>query len=54
MISGTPQETPKESNRNKTYVDKHGQSSQHQKQIETTRDRQGNQTTMTQGNRLKQ
>ena len=29
MTSGTPQETPKEPERNKTYTDKHGQSSHH-------------------------
>ena len=31
MTSGTPQKTPKEPEQNKTYADKHGQSSHHQK-----------------------
>ena len=45
MTSGTPQKTPEESKRNKTYMDKHGQSSHHQKWNEKTTDRQGNRKT---------
>ena len=42
MTSGTSQKTPKESKRNKTYTDKHGQSCHHQKQNEKNTDQQGN------------
>ena len=42
MTIGTPQKTPKESKWNKTYTDKHGQSSHHQKRNEKTTDQQGN------------
>ena len=45
MTSGTPQKTSEESKWNKTLMDKHGQSSHHQKQNEKTTDRQGNQKT---------
>ena len=38
VISGTPQKTPKEPKWNKTYADKHGQSSYHQKWYEKDND----------------
>ena len=40
--SGTPRETPKEPKRNKTYSDKHGESSYHQKRNEKNTSRLGN------------
>ena len=43
MTSGTPQKTPKEPKHDKTYPDKHGQGSYHQKQKEKNTDQQGNQ-----------
>ena len=49
--SGTPQKTPKQ---NKTYTDKHGQSSYHQKWNEKNTDHQGNLKATTTGNKLKQ
>ena len=54
MTSGTPQKTPKEPEQNKTYADKHGQSSHHQKHNEKNTDRQGNQKTAIYGNKLRQ
>ena len=45
MTSGTSRKTPKESKWNKTYTNKHGQSSHHQKRNEKNTDRQGNQKT---------
>ena len=54
MTSGTPQKTPKEPKWNKTYSDKHGQSSYHQKWNEKNTDRQGNQKTATYGTNLRQ
>ena len=41
MTSGTSRETPKEPEWNKTCMDKHGQSSHHQKWNEKNTDRQG-------------
>ena len=52
--SRTPQETPKEPKQNKTYTDKHGQSSYHQKWNEKNTDHQRNQKTTTTGNNLRQ
>ena len=54
VTSRTPRETPKEPKQNKTYTDKHGQSSYHQKWNEKNTDRQGNQKTTTTGNNLRQ
>ena len=54
MTSRTPRETPKEPKQNKTYTDKHSQSSYHQKWNEKNTDRQGNQKTTTTGNDLRQ
>ena len=54
VTSGTPRKTPKEPKQNKTYSDKHGQSSYHQKRKEKNTDRQGNQKTATYGTNLKQ
>ena len=54
VTSRTPRETPKEPKRNKTYSDKHGQSSYHQKWNEKNTDCQGNQKTTTTGNDLRQ
>ena len=51
MTSRTPRETLKQ---NKTYTDKHGQSSYHQKWNGKNTDRQGNQKTTTTGNDLRQ
>ena len=52
--SRTPRETPKEPKQNKTYADKHGQSSYHQKWNEKNTDHQGNRKTATTGNNLRQ
>ena len=54
MTSGTPRKTPKEPKRNKTYYDKHGQSSYHQKWKEKNTDRQGNRKPTTYGTNLRQ
>ena len=54
MISGTPQKTPKDPKENKTYSDKHGQRSYHQKWNEKNTDHQGNQKTATYGTNLGQ
>ena len=54
MTSGTPRKTPKEPKWNKTYPDKHGQSSYHQKQNEKNTDQQGNRKTATYGTNLRQ
>ena len=54
MTSGTSQETPKEHEWNKTYTDKHGQSSHHQKRNKENTDRQGNQKTAIYGTKLRQ
>ena len=54
MTSGTPRETPKEPEWNKTYTDKHGQSSHHQKRNEKNTDQQGNRKTTTYGTNLRQ
>ena len=54
MTSRTPRETPKEPKWNKTYSDKHGQSSYHQKRNEKNTDHQGNRKTATNGTNLRQ
>ena len=54
MTSGTPREAPKEPKQNKTYMDKHGQSSYHQTWNEKNTDRQGNKKTATYGTNLRQ
>ena len=54
MTSRTSQETPKELKWSKTYTDKHGQSSYHQKRNEKNTERQGNQKATTTGNNLRQ
>ena len=54
MTSGTPRKTPKEPKWNKTYSDKYGQSTYHQKQNEKNTDRQGNGKTATCETNLRQ
>ena len=54
MTSGTPQEAPKEPKWNKTYRDKHGQSSYHQERNEKNTNQQGNQKTATYGTNPRQ
>ena len=54
MTSGIPRETPKEPKWNKTYSDKHGQSSNHQKRNKKNTNRQGNQKTATYGTNFRQ
>ena len=54
MTSGTPRKTPKELKWNKTYSDKHGQSSYHQRQNEKNTNQQGSQRAATYGTNFRQ